>query len=137
MAGKTELYRDYASWLTAAEPKFAFSRLDRAGFRRLLGGALALFLLSSLLLWQRMQVVKLGYEVSALSKNVEELRATHLRLSRRLQDIQSLPYAERVAREELGMGNIDPQKVVYLPDPSAALYNPKALWDRVWKFFSP
>jgi hypothetical protein len=137
MPEKVRLYRDYASWLTAAEPRFALSRLDRAGFRRWLTWGTAAFLVVSLLLWQRMQVTKLGYEVAALRKSSDELGSVHNRLQRRLQDIESLPYAEKVAREQLGMSNIDPRRVVYLRDPADSSYTPRALWDRVQRFFSP
>lgn len=136
MSTKPNLYRNYTSWLLATEPRFRAIRLERAQFRTLVLWLLGAGFCLSLLLWQRMQVVKLGYDVSALRTTRDQLAYTQARLTNRLRELQSLPYAEQVARERLGMVNTDPRKVIYLKDPSTSGYSPGALWRRLGKVFS-
>lgn len=135
MSTKANLYRNYTSWLLATEPRFRAIRLERAQFRKLVIGLFGTGLFLSLLLWQRMQVVKLGYDVSQLRTTRDELAYTQARLTNHFRELSSLPYAEQVARERLGMVNTDPRKVIYLKDPAASGYSPGALWRRLGRLF--
>src|SRR4051812_15973630 len=101
------LYRNYTSWLLATEPRFRAIRLERTQFRKLVVLLAGTGAFLSLLLWQRMQVVKLGYDVSQLRITRDQLAYTQARMTNHLRELSSLPYAEQVARERLGMVNTD------------------------------
>jgi hypothetical protein len=128
------LYRP-AAWLLESEPKFAL-RLERHQFRSLLPWLAAAGLFLGLILWQRVQVRQLGYELNQLRATRDDLAYTQSRLNNRLRELVSLPYAEKVARQQLGMNNIDPRQVLYLRDPAQAASWPVALWRKVGRYFS-
>jgi cell division protein FtsL len=94
------------------------SGLSRQRVRRLAAGITVAMLFAAGLLWQRMQVVKMGYEVVELSARRDRLMMENSALRRDLRKLYTLSHAESVARSSLGMDNLDTRQVVYLPDPS-------------------
>ncbi len=131
-----KLYRDYSNWLLAENARLPFLRLDRASFRRWLAGLAGVFVFASLLLWQRMQVVKLGYQVATLQKQEQDLASGNQLLQRQLQDLNSLAHAEQVAREQLGMQAVNPRQVITLPSGQGSPFSPATWWRGLKGLFS-
>ena len=112
------LYRNYAALLLMAEPRVGLGRLSQRRSRRLAALVAVVFVFAAGLLWQRMQVVKIGYDVLKLSRERDRLASENSVLRRDLRRLYTLAHAENVARRDLGMENLDPTRVVYLPDPA-------------------
>ena len=121
------MYRDYSSWILAMEPRLAWSRLTRVQFRKLALWLLTGFVLAAALLVSRMAVIKNGYQIVELRQERDRLLAAKKQGERRLRELESLDQAERVARRDLGMVDMNPNQVIHLPaDPSAS--GPKGAW---------
>jgi hypothetical protein len=112
------LYRDYSSWILAMEPRLAWVKLTRTQFRAFAAGVLGLFVFTALLLVGRMAVIKDGYEIVQLRQQRDSLVAQQKQDERRLRELQSLEHTETVARQEMGMVDVNPNQVIYLKDPS-------------------
>jgi hypothetical protein len=125
------MYRDYSSWILAMEPRLSWARLTRAQFRRLAAGVFFLFLFSAALLVARMAVIKNGYQIVGLRQERDRLLAEQKQNERRLRELQSLSHAEGVARQEMGMVDINPNQVIYLDDPSKSGFSHRA-WKAVF-----
>ena len=121
------LYRNYHSWLLVAEPHVSMAGLSRRQVRRLAGFIAIGMLFAAALLWQRMQVVKMGYEVVRKAGERDSLLMENAALRRDLRSLYTLDHAEDVARRQLGMVNLDPSRVIYLPDPAETR---PGLWQR-------
>ena len=114
------LYRNYSAWLLVAEPRVGMSGISKqkAKAMAILISAVMVFLAA--LLWQRMQVLKMGYDVSDLSRKRDQLLMQNTALREDLRKLYTLKRVDEVARQTLGMANADARDVVYLPDPSDA-----------------
>jgi cell division protein FtsL len=125
------LFRDAGPVILRWEANARWSRLDAGQFRRLaaLVGVLALGLL--LLTWSRVRVLANGYQIAELRTERDQLLNEHRHLERRLQEIQSLDYAEAVARRQLGMVDVNPNQVVTLKKQGQA----GRLWEGVTALF--
>ena len=93
--------------------------VSRRSARRLAALIAGVMVFAAALLWQRMQVVKIGYDVVQKSRERDRLLVENAALRRDLRRLYTLQHAEKVAREQLGMDNLDARRVVYLPDPAA------------------
>ena len=126
------LFRDAGPVILRWEANARWSRLDPGQFRRIvvLGGLLALALL--LLTWSRVRVLANGYQIAELREARDQLLNEHRHLERRLQEMQSLDYAEAVARHQLGMVDVNPNRVVTLKKQGTA----GRLWDGVTAMFA-
>lgn len=114
-------FRDAGPMILRMEQRSArWARLDSAGFRRLAGAALAVLLVLALLTWGRVRVLANAYQIAELKQERDGLAAQHRRLEARLEEMQSLRYAEQAARQRLGMVDINPNQVITLRKKSAA-----------------
>jgi cell division protein FtsB len=108
------LFRDAGPVILRWEANARWSRLDARQFRGLAaivsGVALGLLLLT----WSRVRVLANGYQIAELRTERDQLLNEHRHLERRLQEVQSLDYAEVVARRQLGMVDVNPNQVVTL-----------------------
>jgi cell division protein FtsL len=132
MRKDSQLFRDAGPVILRWEAKARWARLEPAQFRRLVlaGMALSAFLL--LLTWSRVRVLANGYQISELRAERDSLLNEHRRLERRFQEMQSLNYTEQVARQRLGMVDVNPNRVVTLKKQGVA----GKLWDDVSSLFS-
>lgn len=83
------------------------------------------------LVWQHMQVVRLGYEVEDLRQTRQDLINEYYYLKYRLNDVKSLSRVERLAREQLGMETPRAGQVVILDDSDAGA----GRWVTDWALF--
>jgi cell division protein FtsB len=120
MAPERGFFRDAGPVILRLERQAAWSRLDAAQFRRLAFLLSALALGLAAITWGRVHVLSNGYEIMELRGRRDELLAEHLRLQRRIGDLQSLDYAETAARQRLGMVDINPNQVITLHSESEA-----------------
>lgn len=126
-------FRDAGPLILRFEQRSArWSRLDPAQFRRLALAAFGLAVLMALLVWGRTRVLTNGYQIAELKQQRDSLMAAHRGLERRLEEMQSLHYAEQTARQRLGMVDINPNQVVTLRKRSRA----QSLMDGVAALFS-
>jgi cell division protein FtsB len=127
------IFRDAGPVILRWEANARWSRLEAGQFRRLaaLVSVLALGLL--MLTWSRVRVLANGYQISELRAQRDELLNEHRHLERRLQEVQSLEYAEDVARHQLGMVDVNPNQVITLRKQGAA----GRLWEGVAALFAP
>ena len=96
------------------EQRAPWSRLDAGQFRRL---ALIVGVAASALLfvtWGRVRVLANSYQIMELKADRDRLMGEHRRLEHRLDEMQSLAYAEQAARTQLGMVEINPNQVITL-----------------------
>lgn len=114
------------------EKQAAWGRLDAVQFRKVfvLVSVLAVALL--MLTWSRVRVLANAYQIMELKSERDTLLAEHRRLQRKLEGMQSLNYAEQVARQRLGMVDINPNQVIALRKKSAA----ESLMDDVAALFT-
>jgi cell division protein FtsB len=126
------IFRDAGPVILRWEANARWSRLEPGQFRRLaaLVGVLSVALL--FLTWSRVRVLANGYQISELRAQRDELLNEHRHLERRLQEVQSLDYAEDVARHQLGMVDVNPNQVITLRKQGSA----SRLWDGVAALFS-
>ncbi len=119
------LFRDAGPVILRWEANARWSRMDPGQFRRIatLVGVIATVLL--LLTWSRVRVLANGYQIAELRAQRDQVLNEHRHLERRLQEMQSLDYAEAVARHQLGMVDVNPNQVVTLQKQGAA--------GRLWK----
>jgi len=108
------LYRDYSKWMFAMEPRLAWVRLTRSQFRVLAGVVMGLFVFFALLLVSRMAVIKNGYTIVELRQERDRLISEQKQEERALRELQSLATAEAVARQQMGMVDINPNQVIHL-----------------------
>jgi cell division protein FtsB len=113
-------FRDAGPVILQMERQAPWSRLDARQFRTLAltGAALALGL--GLVTWGRVKVYSNSYEIVTLRQERDRLADEHLRLQRRIEEMQTRDYAETVARGQLGMVDINPNQVIVLKHRSAA-----------------
>jgi cell division protein FtsL len=131
MARENRFFRDAGPVLLRLEQRSGW-RLDAGQFRRV---ALALGLVAAALLvvtWGRVRVLANGYQIMELREESDQLAAEHRRLQGRLEEMQSLAYAETEARTRLGMVEVNPNQVINLKRRSTA----GALMDDVAALFS-
>jgi cell division protein FtsB len=108
------LFRDAGPVILRWEANARWSRLDARQFRGL-AAIVSLVALGLLLLtWSRVRVLANGYQIAELRTERDQLLNEHRHLERRLQEMQSLDYAEAVARRQLGMVDVNPNQVVTL-----------------------
>jgi cell division protein FtsB len=126
------IFRDAGPVILRWEANARWSRLDAGQFRRLatVVGVVALALM--FLTWSRVQVLANGYQIAELRTQRDQLLNEHRHLERRLQEVQSLDYAEDVARHQLGMVDVNPNQVITLHKQGTA----SRLWDGVTALFS-
>jgi cell division protein FtsB len=126
------IFRDAGPVILRWEANARWSRLDAGQFRRMaaLVGLVAFGLL--FLTWSRVRVLANGYQIAELRTQRDQLLNEHLHLERRLQEIQSLDYAEAVARHQLGMVDVNPNQVITLRKQGTA----SRLWEGVSALFS-
>lgn len=119
MARERGLFRDAGPVILRLEQRAAW-RLDAGQFRRmvLLLSVVALGLLA--LTWGRVRVLANGYQIMELRQERDRLASEHRRLESRLDEMQSLAYAEEEARTRLGMVEVNPNQVITLRQRSAA-----------------
>ncbi|HTB23227.1 MAG TPA: hypothetical protein VK914_11040 [bacterium] len=120
MATERGFFRDAGPVILRLERQASWTRINAAQFR---GLALVVALLAfglAAITWGRVHVLTNGYEIMALRGQRDELLAEHVRLQRRIVDMQSLDYVETAARQRLGMVDINPNQVITLHSESAA-----------------
>jgi len=120
MANEKGFFRDAGPVILRLERQAAWSRMDPAQFRRLAALIAVAGLALTLIIWGRVHVLSNGYEIMELQGQRDRLLADHARLERRIEDMQSLAYAEQTARQRLGMVDINPNQVITLHRKSAA-----------------
>jgi len=135
MAREARFFRDAGPVLLRLEQRSAW-RLDAGQFRKLelAFGVVAVALL--MVTWGRVRVLANGYQIMELRQERDGLAAEHRRLQGRLDEMQSLNYAEQAARTRLGMVEINPNQVINLRRRSAAgalMDDVAALFDRPGK----
>lgn len=125
------LFRDAGPVILRWEANARWSRMDAGQFRRVaaLVGVIAFALL--LLTWSRVRVLANSYQIAELRAQRDVLLNEHRHLERRLQEMQSLEYAEAVARHQLGMVDVNPNQVVTLRKQGRV----GRLWDDVSSLF--
>ena len=123
-------YRNYYSWILAAEPRLGIQSMPVRDVRRVVALAMVVFFFAAFLLWQRMQVVKMGYDVVELGRQRDVLLIDNARLRRGMRQLHSLAHVESVARQKLGMKNLDARRVVYIGDPFS---NPPGMLRKSWE----
>ena len=126
-----QLYRDYSQWILAMEPKLAWVHLSRTQFRQLVGVVLFFFVFFAVLLVSRMAVIKCGYQIVELRLERDRLLAAKKQNEHKLRDLMSLEHAEAVARQEMGMVDINPNQVIYISDPAKPGMTKRA-WNAVF-----
>ena len=127
MAPERGFFRDAGPVILRMERQAPWSRLDAPQFRRLALG-LGLFAAAlGLITWGRVHVLTNGYEIMDLQAQRDRLLDEHQRLQRRIDDMQSLAYAEATARQRLGMVDINPNQVVTLHRKSATQHLAEAV----------
>ncbi|MES2202541.1 MAG: hypothetical protein V4498_09835 [candidate division FCPU426 bacterium] len=107
-------YRDPMKWFLVMESKG--QRLTREQFRKRATMVGVLFVFAALLLVSRTAVLKNGYEIVELRQERDRLLAIKNKDERRLVEMQSYGWADKVARTQLGMVDVDPGQVVNLED---------------------
>lgn len=78
----------------------------------ILGGAI--LLLAFLSLWQRNQMIHLGYEIEQLHQQRAELQRVHRALMIEAESLRSIERVEQIAVQQLKMSPALPQQRVYL-----------------------
>lgn len=114
------------------EKQAAWGRLDAVQFRRVFAIVSVVAVALLFLTWSRVRVLANGYQIMELKTERDALMAEHRRLERRLEEMQSLSYAEQMARTRLGMVDINPNQVITLRKRSAA----ESLMDGVASLFT-
>ncbi len=79
-----------------------------------------LFGLTSLKVWQEMQVVKLGYRINQERQQYHQLLDEHRALQTQRNALASLERIEVMAKAELGLETPRSEQLVFLVDPAAA-----------------
>ena len=104
--------------------------LKRREYKGTFWGILALSLVLFAIVWQRMQVVKLAYEVQVLKAQKQSLTNQYYYLKYRMYDVDSLAKVESIARNQLGMVTPSTSQVVILPDGGSAMPPWLSWWTR-------
>lgn len=91
-----------------------FRRLDADQFRKAVGAVSLGALILLFVTWGRVRVLANSYQIMELKAERDGLLAERRRMERNLEDVQSLSYAETVARQRLGMVDINPNQVIAL-----------------------
>lgn len=73
-----------------------------------------LFCTALIYVWQQIQVVKVGYNLSQLKVQIEERENENRFLRMRLSNLSSLERVEKIAKERLKMVNPPPENIIYL-----------------------
>ncbi len=76
-----------------------------------------LFLVLFFYLWQQVQVIRLGYKIELIEKEIEHYNNQNQYLRIKIGELTSLDYAEQVARDKLGMETAKNGEVIILPKP--------------------
>ena len=84
--------------------------------RLLLSGLLMLFLIGGSLfyVWSRIQVIRLGYDISSALKEEKALIEVNKRLRLEIATLKSYARIEKLAAEELGMSKPKPGQVIVI-----------------------
>lgn len=125
------LFRDAGPVILRWEANARWSRMDAVQFRKVAALVSVLAVALLLLTWSRVRVLANGYQIAELRAERDELLNEHRHLERRLQEMQSLDYAEAVARHQLGMVDVNPNQVITLRKQGRA----GKLWDDVSALF--
>src|SRR5665213_2604475 len=120
MATERGFFRDAGPVILRLEGQAPWSRLSATQFRGAAAVLMALAVVIAAITWGRVHVLTNGYEIMELRGERDELLADHLRLQRRIGDLESLNYAEEAARQRLGMVDINPNRVITLHSESTA-----------------
>ena len=126
------LFRDAGPVILRWEANARWSRMDAGQFRKVAALVSVLAVALLMLTWSRVRVLANGYQIAELRAERDELLNEHRHLERRLQEMQSLDYAEAVARHQLGMVDVNPNQVVTLRKQGRA----GKLWDDVSALFT-
>ncbi len=106
------------------------SALKRREYKGTFWGILALSLVLFAIVWQRMQVVKLAYEVQVLKAQKQSLTNEYYYLKYRMYDVDSMAKVESIARNQLGMVTPSTSQVVILPDGGSVMPQWLGWWTR-------
>lgn len=90
-------------WLRQLESRFVFL---------LLGGAILFFAFLSL--WQRNQMIHLGYEIEQLHQQKAELRRIHQALLVEAESLSAVERVEQIAARQLKMSPVLQEQRVYI-----------------------
>ncbi|MCG3116792.1 MAG: cell division protein FtsL [Candidatus Manganitrophus sp. SA1] len=90
-------------WFRQLESRIAFF---------ILGGAILFFVFLSL--WQRNQMIHLGYEIEQLHQQKAELRRIHQTLLVEAESLSAIERVEQIAARQLKMSPILPEQRVYI-----------------------
>lgn len=90
-------------WFRQLESRFAFL---------ILGGAILFFAFLSL--WQRNQMIHLGYEIEQLHQQKAELRRIHQALLVEAESLSAIERVEQIAARQLKMAPALPEQRVYI-----------------------
>ncbi|HXB98681.1 MAG TPA: hypothetical protein VNZ54_11555 [bacterium] len=113
MARDFRLFRDAGPVILQMDRRAAW-RLDAGQFRALVLALVALAMGLLLLTWGRVRVLANGYQIMELRQERDSLESQHRALQSRLEQMQSLAWAEQAAREQLHMVDINPNQVITL-----------------------
>lgn len=72
------------------------------------------------LLWERNELVRLGYEIQQLQERQKELKQVNRQLLVEISSLSSYSRVEQIALTRLGMIRPDPHQVVVVQDPPTA-----------------
>jgi cell division protein FtsL len=120
------MYRDYSKWMFAMEPRLAWVHLTRSQFRLFAAIVMGLLVYFGFILVSRMAVIKNGYAIVELRQERDRLLSEQKRNERQLRELQSLATTEQVARQQMGMVDVNPNQVIYLPESPKPGFSGKA-----------
>ncbi len=106
---------DRVLWMGAG--RASESKPVRIKFNLLLGFTFIIFCLivgSLFYVWSRIQVIRLGYEISAALKEERSLYLANKRLRVEIATLKSYARIEKIASEELRMAKPRPQQVIVI-----------------------
>jgi cell division protein FtsB len=125
------IFRDAGPVILRLEGRGVFRRLDALQFRRAAVSVFVVMAVLGMVTWGRVRVLANAYQIMELKADRDALLAEQRRLERRLNDMQSLNYVEAIARQRLGMVDINPNQVIALRKRGAT----ESLVDSVAGFF--
>ena len=108
--------RLFEGWLLKKTPRGDAWKVRPRALFSLLGGAILFF--AFVLLWQRHQMVRIGYEIEQLRLERSELLRIQKELSIEVESLNALDRIERIATEQLNMKQPLPQQRIYIRQPT-------------------
>jgi cell division protein FtsL len=108
----------FEGWILTKVAQGRFWKIRPRALFWILGGAILFF--AFLLLWQRHQMIRIGYEIEQLREERVELLRMQKELLIEAESLTALDRIERIATEQLNMKQALPQQRVYTKRPAPA-----------------